>query len=162
MSSESIIRIIEDVVLEDGCTQTWEFISEGAMPFYFCRKHEQRVPLSGPCPRSEFWARVGETVTVPTQVARRLVESELAEFPTHAPVAKDGVQATVDRVNMLMQDQGLPMLDAEAMGVLRVEGRRQNPYQRPVRPSDQRLAGDLGLGADDIAEMRKLAGGSSP
>jgi hypothetical protein len=162
MSAESIIRIIEDVRLEDGCTQTWEFISEGALPFYFCRKHQKRVPLSGPCPLSEFWARAGETVTVPAQVARRLVESELAEFPTHAPAKDEAVDSTLERVNALMKEQGLPPTDASALGVWKIQGRQENPYKRPAKPSDQRLAGDLGLSAEDIAEMRKAAGGSKP
>lgn len=159
MSGESIIRVVEDVLLEDGCTNTWEFIAESGVPFYFCRKHEQRVPLQGPCPRSEYWARAGETVTVPSQVARRLVESELAEFPTHVQPREAGVQATLDRVNALMKEQGLPETNAEALRVWKIEG-RQNPYQRPAKPADNRLAGDLGIDAGDIAEMRRLAGGS--
>jgi hypothetical protein len=160
MSGESIIRIIEDVVLEDGCTNSWDFIAESGIPYYHCRKHKQRVPLQGPCPLSEFWARAGETVTLPTHVARRLVESELAEFPTHAPVRDEAVQGTLDRVNALMKDQGLPPTDAAALRVWQIQGRQENPYKRPAKPADTRLAGDLGLGADDIAEMRKLAGGS--
>jgi hypothetical protein len=159
MSGESIIRIVEDVLLEDGCTNTWEFIAEDSIPFYICHKHKQRVPLQGPCPLSEFWARAGEVVTVPTKVARRLVESELAEFPTHTPVASESVDGTLDRVNALMEEQGLPTTDADALRVWKIGGRRQ-AYQRPARPSDQRLAGDLGLDASDIEQMRKLSGGS--
>ena len=159
MSGEILIRIIEDVVLEDGCTNAWDFIAESGLPSYFCRKHQTAVPLSGPCPRSEFWARKGETVSVPSKVARRLVETELAEYPTHAPQVDEGVQATVDRVNALMDEQGLPHMDAASLGVWKIEGRR-NPYQRPARPSDRRLANDLGLDAGDIAAMRKAAGGS--
>lgn len=159
MSGETLIRIIEDVILEDGCTNTWEFVCEDTLPFYRCHKHKTNVPLEGPCPRSEFWARTGETVSVPTKVARRLVESELAEYPTHAPEVDQGVQATVDRVNALLEAEGLPLTSLEAMGVLEVQG-RQNPYQRPARPSDRRLANDLGLDPADIAEMRKAAGGS--
>jgi len=165
MSGEILIRIIEDVLLEDGCTNTWQFVpcesSAGqAVPFYFCAKHEALVPLIGPCPLSEFWARKGETVSVPSKVAQRLVESELAEYPTHAPEPDQGVQATVDRVNALMETEGLPHMDAEAMGVWKIEGRRK-PYQRPAKPRDTRLANDLGLDPSDIADMRKLAGGNS-
>lgn len=160
MSGETLIRIVEDVVLEDGCTNAWQYDSRGTgMPSYYCTKHQTSVPLSGPCPLSEFWARKGETVTVPSKVARRLVESELAEYPTHTPEVDQGVQATVDRVNSLLEAEGLPLTSLEAMGVLEVQG-RQNPYQRPAKPSDRRLAGDLGIDAGDIAEMRKLAGGS--
>lgn len=160
MSGEILIRIIEDVVLEDGCTSSWQFVADGGLPFYLCEKHQAKVPLSGPCPNSEFWARKGETVSVPSQVARRLVESELAEYPTHAPTPGQGVQETVDRVNALMEAEGLPHMDAESMGVWKIEGRR-NPYQRPAKPRDQRLANDLGLDPSDIADMRKLAGGNS-
>ena len=158
MSGETLIRIIEDVVLEDGCTHAWEFVSEGALPYYRCHRHGVAVPLSGPCPQSEFWARRGETVSVPSKVARRLVESELAEYPTHSPEPDQAVDATLDRVNALMEAQGLPHMDAEAMGVWKIEG-RQNPYQRPAKPRDRKLAGDLGLDPSDIADMRKLAGG---
>lgn len=158
MSGESLIRIIEDVILEDGCTHTWQFLDEQTSVFYFCRKHQTRVPLSGPCPKSEFWARAGETVTVPSKVARRLVEAELAEFPTHTPEPDQGVTETLDRVNALMEAQGLPHMDPEAMGVWKIEGRRE-AYQRPARPRDRRLAGDLGLDPADIAAMRDLARG---
>lgn len=158
--SETLIRIVEDVILEDGCSNTWQFVAEQGLPFYFCSKHQVRVPLSGPCSKSEFWARVGETVSVPSKVARRLVEAELAEYPTHAPEVDQGVQETLGRVNAMLEAQGLPLTDAEAMGVWKVEG-RQNPYQRPAKPRDRRLAGDLGVDADDIAEMRRLAGGGA-
>ena len=156
--AETLIRIIEDVILEDGCTHTWEFISEGTLPYYRCHKHGAAVPLSGPCPQSEFWARAGETVSVPSKVARRLVESELAEFPTHSPEPDQGVQETLGRMNAMLESQGLPLMDAEAMGVWKIEG-RANPYQRPAKPSHRRLASDLGMDAADIAEMKKLAGG---
>jgi hypothetical protein len=161
MSGETLIRIIEDVILEDGCTNTWDFhVKESAIPSYYCRKHHTEVPLSGPCPKSEFWARRGETVSVPSKVARRLVESELAEFPTHTPEPDQGVQDTLGRVNALMEAQGLPHLNAEAMGVWKIEG-RQDAYQRPAKPRDRRLASDLGLDAGDIAAMRKLAKGEN-
>jgi len=161
MSGETLIRIIEDVVLEDGCTNTWRFnpLAE-SIPDYFCSKHQVRVPLQGPCPKSEFWARAGETVSVPSKVARRLVESELAEFPTHSPEPDQGVQETLGRVNTLLEAEGLPLMDAESMGVIQVEGRRE-AYQRPAKPRDRRLASDLGIDAGDIEEMRRLAGGSS-
>lgn len=157
--AETIIRIIEDVVLDDGCTNHWRFnplLEE--IPHYVCTKHKTKVPLEGPCPESDFWARKGETVSVPSQVARRLVESELAEYPTHSSEPDQGVQATVDRVNALLEAEGLPQTSLEAMGVIQVQG-RQNPYQRPAKPSHRRLANDLGMDADEIAEMRKLAGG---
>jgi len=164
MSGETLIRIIEDVILEDGCTNSWRYNplgeGDGVMPCYRCDKHQVNVPIQGPCPKSEFWARVGETVTVPSKVARRLVQSELAEYPTHSPEPDQGVQESVDRVNALMDAQGLPHMSAEAMNVWKIEGRQDNPYKRPAKPSDRRLAGDLGLDADDIAEMRKLSGGS--
>jgi len=161
MSGETLIRIIEDVILEDGCSNTWDFnVAGAAIPTYYCRKHRVEVPLSGPCSKSEFWARKGETVSVPSKVAHRLVQSELAEFPTHSPEPDQGVQESVDRVNTLMDAQGLPHMTAEAMNVWKIEGKQQNPYQRPARPSDRRLAGDLGLDPDDIAAMRKAAGGS--
>jgi hypothetical protein len=160
VSGETLIRIVEDVLLEDGCSNNWHFIDEAATldatPFYFCAKHQRRVPLQGPCPSSEFWARVGETVTVPSKVARRLVQSELAEYPTHAPEPDQAVQESVSRVNALMDAQGLPHMDAESLGVWKVEG-RQNPYQRPAKPRDKRLANDLGLDAADIAAMRDAA-----
>ena len=162
MSGETLIRIVEDVLLEDGCTNAWRYnpLVE-SIPNYFCIKHKVTVPLSGPCPKSEFWARKGETVSVPSKVARRLVESDLAEFPTHAPVVDQGIQETVDRVNALMESQGLPGMSAEAMNVWKVDGRR-DPYQRPgkpsTKPSHRRLAGSLGMDDDDIAAMRKAAG----
>jgi len=158
MSGETLIRITQDVVLEDGCTNAWSFVAEGGLPFYFCHKHEEKVSLQGPCPGSEFWAKEGETVTVPSKVARRLVESELADYPTHTPEPDQGVQAAVDRVNDLLEAQGLPLTDAEAMGVLQVEGRREH-YQHPAKPTDRRLANDLGIDADDIADMRRLSQG---
>jgi len=161
MSSEILIRIIEDVILEDGCTHEWQFnpLVEH-VPNYWCNKHKVAVPLQGPCPKSDFWARTGETVSVPAQVARRLVESELAEYPTHTPEPEQGVQETLGRMNAMLESQGLPLMDAEAMGVWKVEG-RQNPYQRPAKPRDRRLAGDLGIDAGDIEEMRRLAGGDA-
>jgi len=158
--SETLIRIVEDVLLEDGCTNSWHFITEDdGIPFYFCSKHRERVPLSGPCPRSEFWARAGETVSVPSRVARRLVETELAVYPTHTPEPDQGVQSTLGRVNALLEAEGLPLTDAEAMGVWKIEGRQQ-AYQRPAKPRDRRLAGDLGLDPADIAAMRDAARGS--
>jgi len=164
MSGEIPIRLVEDVLLEDGCTNAWHFIAESDslddMPYYICGKHQVQVPLEGPCPKSEFWARKGETVTVPSKVAHRLVESELAEFPTHAPEVDQGVQQTLGRVNALMEAQGLPHMTAEGMGVWKVEGQK-NPYQRPVKPRDRNLAGDLGIDAGDIEEMRRLAGGTA-
>lgn len=164
MSGETLIRIIEDVILEDGCTNSWHYnpLGEGdqTMPCYRCFKHNVNVPLQGPCPKSEFWARKGESITVPSKVARRLVESELAEFPTHAPEIEEGVQETLGRVNALMDEHGLPPMTAEGMGVWKIEG-RQNPYQkRAGRPSDRRLASDLGLDPADIAAMRKASKGS--
>ena len=161
MSGESIIRIVEDVILEDGCTSTWRYIDEGdGVPYYWCEKHKAHVHLTQPCPKSEVWARRGETVTVPSKVAQRLVDSGLAEYPTHAPEIDEGVRQTVDRVNALMDEQGLPHMTPESMNVWKIEGKQQNPYGRPAKPSDRRLAGDLGMDATDIAEMRKLAGGS--
>lgn len=157
MSGETTIRIVEDVVLEDGCTNTWDFhVNQNVIPSYYCRKHHVEVPLQGPCPKSEFWARKGETVSVPSKIARRLVESDLAEYPTHTPEPDQGVQATVSRINALLEAEGLPLTNAEAMGILQVEGRREH-YQRPAKPRDRRLASDLGLSPDDIAEMRRAS-----
>jgi len=161
MSGETLIRIVEDVLLEDGCTRSWQYNPlEESIPNYWCSKHEVSVPLQGPCPRSEFWARAGETVTVPSKVARRLVDSELAEFPTHKPVVDEGVQETLGRVNALMEAQGLPHMTAEGMGVWTVEGRK-NPYQRPAKPRDARLANSLGLDPADIEAMRDAARGGA-
>ena len=161
MSGETLIRIVENVVLEDGCTNSWRFnpLTED-VPHYFCTKHQVQVPLQGPCPRSEFWARAGETISVPSKVARRLVQSELAEYPTHAPEPGQGLQETVERVNTLLAAQGLPLTSVEAMGVLQVEG-RQSHYQRPAKPADRRLANDLEIDAADIAEMRRLSQGGA-
>lgn len=160
MSGETIIRIIEDIVLEDGCSNTWDFnVTGSAIPTYWCRKHHINVPLQGPCSKASFIARAGETVSVPTKIARQLVESDLAAYPTHTPEPDQEVQATLSRMNALMEDQGLPHMTAEGMGVWKVEGQQQ-PYQRPAKPRDRRLASDLGLDAADIAAMRDAARGN--
>jgi hypothetical protein len=161
VSGETLIRIVEDVILEDACTNSWRYNPlEESIPNYWCAKHSVAVPLSGPCPKSEIFARVGETITVPSKVARRLVEADLAEFPTHAPEQDQAVTETLSRVNALMEAQGLPGMTAEGMSVWKVDGKQENPYKRPAKPSDRRLANDLGLDPADIAAMRKAAGGS--
>jgi len=170
MSGESLIRLTSDVRLEDRCESSWTMAGGQTAAYaapqqspetgwgFFCTKHGAQFGVHQSCPRSFVEHRAGETLSVPSKLARHLVEHEVAVYPTHVPEPQQGVQDTLNRVNSMLEAQGLPLTDAEAMGILHVEGRR-TPYQRPARPRDRRLANDLGMDPGDIADMRRLSQG---
>ena len=155
--SERLVRFVEDIVLEDGCTQHWNFEGGDKSGWYYCcTKHGFQFNLNEPCPGSILAAKAGEQMYLPQKVANRFVSAGQAVYPTHKPVVDEGVQATVNRVNTLMDSMGLSHLDAEAVRTMGVQGQKGGGHY--AKPRDSRLARDLGIDPTDIADMRKLAG----
>lgn len=154
--TERLVRLLGDVTLEDKCSTQW-LIESGDSWYYRCRRHNTRFGLSDVCPGSLSTARAGDHVYLPQKLTEQLVRSGIAEYPTHEPIVEDGVKATVDRVNALMDSMSLPHLDAESLKTVTVEGRKGSGHY--AKPRDRGLADSLGLDASDIADMRKLAGG---
>lgn len=170
MSGESLIRVVQDVRLEDPCSTSWSMAGGQTAAYaapqqgskagwgFFCTKHGQNFGVHESCPSSLFIVKKGETLSVPSKLARQLVEHDLAVYPTHETAPDEGITETLGRVNALMDEQGLPHMDAASLGAIAVEGRREH-YQRPAKPRDARLANNLGLDAADIEAMRRAARG---
>ncbi len=171
MSGETLVRLTSDVRLDDPCSTSWTMgggqtavnTAQEQSPQsgwgFVCTKHGTQFRVDQDCPASFVEHKSGVTLSVPSKLARHLVEHDVAVYPTHASEPDQEVQATLGRVNALMDAQGLPHMTAEGMGVWKVEGQQQ-PYQRPAKPRDRRLASDLGLDAADIAAMRDAARGN--
>lgn len=167
--SDRIVQALQDLVLEDPCCKYWKVVESGPAWIHRCSRHGASFEIGASCPAGYFRVPRGDQVSVPSKLAEHLVESELAVYPTHQPDEDQGLKATVDRVNALLEGQGLPPTDLEAMGVVRMEGRR-NSYRRdpgsPPEPRtasrDRRLASSLGVSAEDVAEMRRLVHGDGP
>jgi hypothetical protein len=119
--------------------------------------HGTVFPMGQNCPQAYQSFAAGESVVVESnQVAERLVRTGQAAYPTHKVKVEESVQATLDRTNMLMDSMGLPHMDAESMNAISKSINR-GVSRHYAKPTDTRLAGDLGLSPSDIAEMRKLA-----
>jgi len=174
--SERIVRFVKDadLVYTDKCEGKWIVTEESRVTplmklanydagvesdgyFYRCPTHNTLFSvMGGECPgrrdsANDLKVKAGEEATVSAEAAEWLVQNEWAVYPTHIA---ESVQGTIDRTNALMDSMGLPQLDAEAMRTVGIEGKRGRKHY--ARPSENRLASDLGLSADDIADMRKL------
>jgi hypothetical protein len=163
--SERIVQLTEDFAYRDDCSRGWTLMEGPNGWVYVCQKHQRCFAMNTECDGNVIHHRAGETVTIPSTFAEQLVRAERAVYPTHQPDPDDSVVGTLNRVNAMLEAEGLPLMDAEGMGVVSIQGRQSNPYgrpRRPARPRDRNLANSLGLDPADIADMRKLAKGEDP
>jgi len=170
--NERLVVLTEDFAYRDDCSRKWNMSGGVAGWNYRCQKHGCEFDLHEQCPGSVVTHRAGETVSIPASYATQLVRAEHAHYPTHHADVSESVQGTLDRVNAMLDERGLPLMDAEGMdaigigGRASVQGHSSNPYGRPrrraARPRDTRLAHSLGMDPADIADMRKLAKGEDP
>lgn len=154
--TERTIRLTESIIIEQSCSKNWRVVE--SIPWsYFCDKHSRSFSLTESCPGAYQRIDKGETVSLPSKLAETLVERGRAVYPTHSTVVDEGLQATIDKSNVLMDEMGLPRLDPESIRTWTIKGRKADSY---YRPRDNRLAQDLGINLEDIDEIRRLAKGS--
>ena len=178
--TERFVRFTQDVdlVAEDQCQSHWYVTStENVTPLMMlanfdregldgvieegvyqqCRQHNTSFSLmGGTCPKWKdiqgIKAKEGETMSLPSAQAEWLVQNGLADYPTHTVEEYEGVESTISRTNAILDSMGLPNVDSESMRTISVEGRRGGGHY--ARPRESKLASDLGLNPEDIADMK--------
>lgn len=175
--SERIIRVLIDYAPGAKCMQHWSMSEQSVSPLmmladaanaektladnmwvYHCREHETWFPVHRECPANDITLRAGETVSVDSKMAQRLVEMNVAVYPTH-DTQEEQPTDYVGKINALLEAEGLPQLDNEAARVITADNRKISKHYRS-KPEDSGLARELGIDPSDIAEMRKLSKGN--
>lgn len=178
-----LVEILNDVTIESNCNREWLVESRDISPLealansvdnsaeeYFgtadsqwlfdCRRHNVMFPMGTTCPHTYETYSLGESVVLDDQLAARLVRLGQAAYPReNLPERETGDQANLDRANIMLEQMGLPLLDHETYSVINAttkSGRGTSKHY--AKPTDTRLAGELGLSPSDVAEMRKLSG----
>ena len=180
-TNERIVRFVADVALDAGCGNHWVLrdasrhdgdgisalfsladaaseaptIHEDGWNF-FCPMHRVYFGVNKYCPVAKIIYRAGETVAIPVRLAEVLERNGQIVYPTHVPEPDQQVEATLAKVNALMEREGLPPLDAESLRSIKVEGKCDHyGATNQSSPANHRLATDLGLDPEDIQKMRE-------
>lgn len=163
MSGERVVRLQRDTTVDSRCHVNWRV--SNARPTFICEIHQTEFYVGRACPKATQLLREGEEVSLPVRLANRLVSMGAAVTPVPPRVLDERDQGQLDRMNAVMEREGLEPFNASVLDAIRAPSRGArssgDPYglKRTARPKDRRLAQHTGLSPVDIAEMRKLAGG---
>ncbi|RLC75199.1 MAG: hypothetical protein DRJ03_30635 [Chloroflexi bacterium] len=155
--SERLVHLTADYVINTGCDKQWAMAESADGWCFRCRVHNTLFRPNGACPSLVEVCSTGTSLALPVRIAETLVERGQATYPTHQPVVEDSLQETLDRANALMDEEGLPHLNADSLRSISLQGKKGKRHY--ARPRDSRLAGELGIDPSDIADMRKLVKG---
>lgn len=120
--------------------------SAGSLSNY-CKTHRVWFGLLNNCPTSSKH-RKGDIVELSDTESRSLLKYNIIEHYVEKSTPIAG--AAVSKINKMLSDNDLPLLDEDSISIISRPPAAYSSHNR-------KLARDLGLSADDIDEIKKLA-----